>query len=634
MKIKLLLLTVFLVQFGFAQVEKSVDLDDLNVVADWQKEFSESGQSIKTITQEQIAEMPVQSMDALLESLAGIDVRQRGVGGTQADLSLRGGTSDQVLVLLNGVCITDPQTGHHLLDLPIDFSEIDRIEVLHGSAARKYGNQAFSGAINIITKPLSKPALSTQLTAGSYNTFAQKVSLSGGTQKLNAFLSLARNTSDGYIDNTDYNHINAFGQVQYRENLVGQWDLQLGYQNKSFGSNGFYTLKYPNQFEHTQTKFASLKWSKKSGDFLWNAKASYRNHYDRFELFRDNQDIPVWYTSHNYHLTDVYSAKVSLSYFSSVGKFNFGLGTKYDHIYSTVLGDLMPQLKKNPIESGIDFTKEKARLINSLDIEYTRNFGPFNLAAGTSANQSNDYGWQWHYGTDISWRVKESTSIFVSMNTASRLPTYTDLYYQSAQQLANPDLKPEESVNFELGTKVNLSNINGQASVFHRRANNVIDWVLFPDAVMWQSQNLTRINTSGLEVDVKYLVDKYTLNDIQWSYSYLFNDKPLQNFDSKYALDYLKHHIHLSLNQQLTKKLSLQWQANYYDRAGTFTDFASGILTDYTSYFKLDLRANYKIKSSSVYLDFNNLTNTEYADFGGLTQPGIFVMAGIKYVVL
>ncbi len=634
MRIKLfLVICVFLIQNSFAQEERVVSLEELNVSADWQKEFSEAGQSVKVLNKEQIANLPIQSVDELLESISGIDVRQRGVGSTQADISLRGGTFDQVLLLLNGVSITDPQTGHHLLDLPIEFSEIDRVEVLQGTAARKYGNQAFSGAINIITIPQSKPTLSAELTAGSFDSFSQKASLSGGSKNINAFFTLAHRTSEGYIQNTDFQTLNSFGQVQYRDKGVGQLEMQMGYQNKSFGANGFYSLKYPNQFEHTQTKFASLKWARKTGDFLWNATASWRNHYDRFELFRDNIDAPVWYVSHNYHLTDVLGAKVSLSYFSNLGKFNFGLGSKSDHIYSTVLGEAMSQPVKNPFQEGIVFTKEKSRLVNNLDFEYTRSLNHFNFAAGFSANQSQLFGWQWHYGTDISWHPSDISSYFVSMNTASRLPTFTDLYYQSATQIANPHLIPEKSANFELGGKMQFGLLNTQASVFHRSASNVIDWVLLPGEEKWQSRNLTQINTSGLDMEITYTLNKYSFKEIKCSYSYIFNSKPTQDFDSKYAMDYLKHHFYVSIGQQVSKSFSLLWHANYFDRAGSYTDFYSGLLTDYQAYFKLNLRGVYKIRSSSIYVDIQNLTNTQYADYGGLVQPGILVLAGVKFVL-
>jgi iron complex outermembrane receptor protein len=120
--------------------------------------------------------MPVQSVDELLESVAGIDIRQRGVGGTQSDISIRGGSFDQVLVLLNGVNITDPQTGHYNLDVPVELSDIVRVELLQGSVARIYGPNAFSGAVNIVTEKKETSTISVQTAGGSYNSFIQNLS--------------------------------------------------------------------------------------------------------------------------------------------------------------------------------------------------------------------------------------------------------------------------------------------------------------------------------------------------------------------------------------------------------------------------------------------------------------------------
>ncbi|HPR74412.1 MAG TPA: TonB-dependent receptor plug domain-containing protein, partial [Bacteroidales bacterium] len=159
---------------------------------------------VAVITKSDIERSPAQNLNDLLRYIAGVDIRQRGPLGAQADLSIRGGTYDQTLILLNGVNITDPQTGHHNLNLPVDLESIERVEILQGPAAKSFGPNAFNGAINIITGN-SKPyhiRLSGML--GQYGLYKASVNISNTIGDFGHFLSISRMSSDGYIKNTDF----------------------------------------------------------------------------------------------------------------------------------------------------------------------------------------------------------------------------------------------------------------------------------------------------------------------------------------------------------------------------------------------------------------------------------------------
>ena len=130
----------------------TVNLSELQVNAAAKKLYSEMGRILTVIDKTEIKRSAVQSIDQLLDYVSGIDIRQRGKNSTQADISVRGGSFDQVLVMLNGVNITDPQTGHYNLDIPLNLADISRIEILEGSSTRVLGPNAFSGAINIVTE--------------------------------------------------------------------------------------------------------------------------------------------------------------------------------------------------------------------------------------------------------------------------------------------------------------------------------------------------------------------------------------------------------------------------------------------------------------------------------------------------
>ncbi|MDX9933068.1 MAG: TonB-dependent receptor plug domain-containing protein, partial [Bacteroidales bacterium] len=251
---------------GFSQIDtsraqndtiKEINLDSVIISAQVAPTVqSELLRVVHIIRAEEIQQAPVTDLGSLLEFVRGIDIRQRGITGAQSDISMRGGTFDQVLLLLNGVNISDPQTGHHNMDIPVDVSVIERIEVLQGSGARIFGPNAFAGAINIITASPDKAFPSVSLRGGLYGSAEMAVNLPFRTKKVYHILSLSGSTTDGYTENTDYKKANAF----YRMNAkIGKTkaNVQVGYVRKGFGANSFYSPKFPNQFEETSTIFAA-----------------------------------------------------------------------------------------------------------------------------------------------------------------------------------------------------------------------------------------------------------------------------------------------------------------------------------------------------------------------------------------
>lgn len=612
-----------------------VHLSDVEVHANRQQQFSVIGKVVKQIDAPTIQQLPAQGLDVLLKSISGVDVRQRGAGGTQADISLRGGSFDQVLILLNGVNVTDPQTGHHHLDIPLDLSEVSRIQVLQGSASRRYGSQAFSGAINIVTDTRSKSLIDFTLSYGSYNTQTQKLTLGLGKKSLRHFTTLSHNSSDGYRPNTDYNNYQLFSQTNWETKHMGTFDLQLAGQRKSFGANGFYSLAYPNQFEHTQTQFSSMNWQKQWESLHLNAQVYYRRHYDRFELFRGFEQAASWYVDHNYHLTDVGGGSVNAIYYSPFGKLSGGVDLKYDHIFSTVLGKSieLTNQPKNKFEKDKLFTKEDDRLVKSGYLDFSKSWNKVFVSAGASFSQTNAFGLQPNVGAEISYFLNNDVIVFASANTALRLPTFTDLYYQSATQKANPALQPEHSVTYEAGLNYKKAALQLNAGVFYRKGSNIIDWVKYPTQDKWESMNLTTLNTMGADGSVAYTFKQSWIKHMMFSYAYIESDKPKTEFDSKYALDYLRHQLILQVTHVVLPHVSMTWNFTYNDRANGYADFTTGKQVPYRPYLLLGNRINWQLKQFTIYADLNNLLNDTYIDFGGLPQPGFHAMLGMKWKI-
>ena len=606
-----------------------ITLSEVSVNAKSNKLYSEMGRVLTVIDNAEIKRTAVQSIDQLLDYVSGIDIRQRGTNGTQADISVRGGSFDQVLVLLNGVNITDPQTGHFNLDIPLNLSDVSRVEILQGSSARVLGPNAFSGAINIVTENAEKRSLKANLTGGSFNTFGQSVSGNLGNNKLNSFVSVSHKSSDGYIDNTDFDLMSVFAQTVLKTNKVGKFDLQLAAQQKAFGANSFYSLAYPNQFESSKTFLAALNWSLSKKNWTYSTQAYWRRHHDRFELFRDFAGAASWYKTHNYHMTDVTGGKISVSHLSKLGKTMLGIDVRNEHIFSNVLGTVIDSMRA-PLETNGFFTRESDRLLETAFIDHSVNLNKWYFSAGAAVTNSTAFGLNGYGGVDVAYAFNDNFRVFADANSAVRLPTFTDLYYKSATQLANPDLQPEKSQTIEIGTKIQESNWKLDATVYYRMGQNVIDWVKLPTETVWQSKNLTNVNALGADILLAHYFEHSIFQKITTSYAYLQMDKIAAGFDSKYALDYLKHKFIVSVDCQLAKSLSATWSGSYFVRSGTYSLSSSVPAQNYQPYFLVNGRILWSQKKYELYADINNAFNCIYSDFGGLTQPGINFNAGVR----
>ncbi|WP_347840201.1 TonB-dependent receptor domain-containing protein [uncultured Draconibacterium sp.] len=637
-----------------SEVKMEFDLDEIEVSAQRTPAlYSQVARIVSVIERKEIEAAPAQSVQDLLEYIAAIDVRQRGTEGVQADVSVRGGTFDQTLILLNGINITDPQTGHHNLNLPVSLAQIQRIEVLQGPAARVYGPNAFSGAINIVTRQSASNEVEAAISGGSYGYFDGNLSGAFSTGKWQHLLAFSGKRSDGYINNTDFNELNGFYSTRLNT-TKGVLKFQLGISEKGFGANSFYTPKYPNQYEATKTLFASAKWESQ-GIFHFSPATYYRRHQDRFELYRTdkykptndgyytwgNDTMPGWYSSHNYHLTKVYGTNLNWWVKWAAGKTAFGVEFRSEEIFSNVLGNEMDRPIDVPGEDA-QFTKSDEREIISGFLEHAlyRNNWTFTAGLMTNYISGSDLGVNVFPGIDLSYKASDAVKLYSSYNTSLRMPTFTDLYYDGPSNVGNPDLKPEKSATIEGGVKYNSDWIRGHAVVFYRQGKDIIDWVKEnPDTEIWQPQNLTEINNLGTEIQAQLLLrNKFgkQLPNVQISYLYNNVEKVDADFVSNYALDNLKHKLVSSFSQQLASGLTFDLRFVFQDREGTYTLFENKLPVDevnYEAFAVFDIKLNYQQKKYSVFVSVNNIFDKEYNDIGNVIQPGRWFKTGIIYKI-
>jgi iron complex outermembrane receptor protein len=242
-------------------------------------------------------------------------------------------------------------------------------------------------------------------------------------------------------------------------------------------------------------------------------------------------------------------------------------------------------------------------------------------------------GWNISPGLDASFAITDHLKIYGSASSSLRVPTFTDLFYNGPTNLGNPNLKPEKSVNYEGGFKLNFKGFTGNTEVYYRKGIDLIDWVRENENDKWQTRNLTRINTTGIELSGTILPEKIWNKDIfvtklGINYSYCELDKGGNNVFSYYVLDNLKHKLDLEINHKIWYKLIGSWRLSYQDRNGMRTQTES-----YNPFWLVNTRITWKSQTTEIYAMAANLFNTIYFDLGTVAQPGRWISFGFSHLI-
>ena len=597
---------------------------------------SQAARMVTVLDRQQIAQAPVQSINDLLKYAVGVDVRQRGAIGAQTDVSIRGGNYEQITILLNGVNICDPQTGHNAFDFPVDISDIVRIEVLEGPAGRVYGTSSLVGAINIVTKTALPSTLHAEGGSYGYAQVGGRVAFGGKTSHS---LSANYTRSDGYSRNkagtlnADYKGGKAFYQGQYEDDDV-RLNWHAGMSVRDFGSNTFYGAKWDDQFEHTLKTYTAITAENKQGRFKLKPTIYWNHQNDRFELFRDAPDIYPY----NYHRTDVYGVNLNSHFDWALGRTAIGAELRNEDLVSGNLGE--PLLRTHHIHgTDRDYEYGLNRTNMSFVLEHNILLERFTLSAGMVAvkNSWNEMNMRVYPGIDASYRIGQNWKMYASYNTSLRMPSVTELYYSVGGHKADKHLKPEELAAVEGGVQYNTHLVDAKLSVYRHHCKNLIDWIRRSDDVdaPWESVNFTEVNATGVEATLalnlqEMMPAQHILKSLQVAYSYIDQDKvETDGIQSQYTLEYLRHKLVAQLQVNLWKRLNANLSYRMQDRTGTYTN-ADGEITDYKPYGIVDARLSWNTDSFTLYVEANNLLNKTYVDFGHIPQPGRWWMAGFN----
>ena len=565
--------------------------------------FSKNFRTIKIISSNEIQQIPANNVSDLLQQVTGIDVRRRGAGGVQGDLYIRGGGFDQTLLLVDGMKMDDAQTGHHTLNMILPLYLIERIEIIKGPAARIFGQNAFNGAINIVTKDFvaQRGAVEMNLNELSYGSFEQKnISLSTkiSGKNIKSLISYSGNRSDGYRHNTDFKKNNYFIKTSFNTNNK-PIDVLVSFNENKFGANGFYASpSATEQYEETQASLFGISTTINSENLSITPKLYWRRGQDEYIYIRDNPSV-----YRNLHKTNKVSAELSGSYFSDLGVTGFGIDLSSVNISSNNLGEH----KRTTVNLFADHTFKL--MDNKLMV-----------SPGIAFSYFSDLSFHSFPGLDLGYNLNSNFKLYSNIGKTYRIPTYTDLYYSDRTTIGNENLNPESAISTEFGVKYDTSNVKFTASFFNRNAKNIIDYAKENEEDLWKAVNIGSLNSNGYEFDFSYSFKSFntlsSANSISIGYTKIKDNNYVTNINfSRYSLNSLKHHLASNLNLNYTKNINHTIVYKYAERS------------DKSNYRVLDSKIMFK---KSIFIYINNILNEQYSETNLVSMPGRNFLIGFS----
>ena len=600
-----------------AQENKSeIELDQVELISSPRIEIKNTDNSISvlTISREEIQKSTATNVSDLLQQIAGIDIRRRGADGMQADLYIRGGSFDQTLLLIDGIKVEDPQTGHHTMNMTLPLEVIERIEIIKGSAGRIYGQNAFTGAINIITKQNIENNLSVELAGGSFDQKRGSLTAQRKLENSDILFNYSRKESEGYRYNTDFKNDDFFVKSNFK--IKNQNISAIGaFNERKFGANGFYASPAAiDQYEETQASIIGLSTTYKKNELIIKPKLYWKRNQDMYVYLR--QDPSVY---RNLHISDKVGIEVNASTPNSLGNLGIGFDLSKVSLSSNNLGNRNRTMFNMFIEQQIKFQNDKIDLTPGVAISY------FSDVSTRLNYQSNFFNNLFFYpGIDFGYRFNKNLKIYSNVGYTYRMPTYTDLFYSSPTTLGNENLKLEKALTKEFGLKYLKNNFNLSMSLYQRDASDIIDYVKNDEADPWQASNIREIITNGFELNMgyKFYLGAFRPQSINIGYSNINDDLLETDFTfSRYALNSLKNQITATYMFQVRDFIS-----------STLTFKNSKRLND-ESYTVIDFRTSYMYDKFTISVILNNILDAEYSETNLVPMPGFNSLIGIKYSI-
>ncbi|GGN11016.1 hypothetical protein GCM10010967_53610 [Dyadobacter beijingensis] len=635
-------LLLLLAHLGSAQ---EISLDPVTVTSSLvEKRASQTGRNIAVIKGEYFQQLPVHSIDDLLRYVPGVEIQARGPQGSQSDIILRGGTFQQVLVILDGIRLNDPNTGHFNSYIPISPAEIDRIEVLKGASSALYGSDAVGGVIHVISKtfaarlsgnaeePVQKTQVNGGISAGEYGllnanvgAFVQrnKLAISGGYLSNNASGVQQRGIKGYFHNNT------ASLSLSYA--ISPNWNIALrsAYDHRDFAAQNFYTVLKSD----TASEKVKMSWNQ--------VRVAYQKNKTAFSIDGGYKSVQDTYLFNPHSIAN-----------SSKSRLWQGLATLQQGLAA-----------RTNLIAGVNF-QQRNIASNDRGNHTLNQLAPFlsvvqNIGEHFTVTPSVRIDWRESIGTEASPQInlsykKASWQLRASAGKTIRDADFTERFNNYAKTLVtggsvgNPDLKAERSFSYEAGadwflTSNAASQLKVSATFFQRRQKDLIDYVTTPYAQMPRKENLSPTGTFGLALNIAevnttgFELDIQSANTISDHQKLLFNagltwldSDNKSNIQSFYLSSHAKFLANFSAIYQVSG-FSLSLNGLYKKRAEREASAIEAVISK--NYFLLNARAEYAFlnRQLGIFIQADNAFDKQYSDVLGSVMPGRWVMGGARF---
>lgn len=633
----LFLMGVFTILTTFAQEEKKEnekELDPITVTATLTPiSASKTGRNIIIIKGEQLQKLAVQSIDELIRYIPGVEVQSRGPMGTQSNITIRGGTFQQVLIILDGIRLNDPLTGHFNSYIPISPIEIDRIEILKGASSAIYGTEAVGGVVHIITKTFASRNLkngykaTAQFTGGQFGLINLQTGGTFHTNKTTGAIGIITNNADGQQLRGAKGYFNLTTiSASLKQEAGKNWSFayRFGFDERNFNAQNFYTSR----LSDTATEFVNSKWNHFKTEFRKN-KHSFsldlgsKKTLDKYQ-FNKNLN-PNINNSKMQQALLIYNYKLKKS-------LTFTFGSQY--INRSIISN----------DRG-NHKLDNAGVFALVNTKITENL---NINPGVRVEWNERSGWKLLPQLNASYKL-DVFLLRTSIGRTARDADFTERFnnYQrtnvpGGNRIGNPDLSPETSISYEFGADYFLSkSVKISTTWFERFHTGLIDWVRTPYANMPRqvnllpntsydlSKNITSINTTGVETDIQMNHSFAEHHILTAGLGFIWmRSRSSDTIPSLYVSNHAKEFFNYFINYRY-KVIGINVNGLFKTRN---TPVASaGIVPLSSSYFLMNVRIDANLgKQWILFVQADNVFNKSYSDILGSIMPNRWLMGGVK----